>query len=120
MKKLLLIALLITQTADAGLITHTDYTSGNVITAAGQNTNENAVFNEFNGNISAANLATNAVTTAKITDANVTTAKLSQVLQDTFTLVGQMGTYRRPVLTFISVTTVDVEANTGTANQTCV
>lgn len=35
------------------------------------------LYNEFNGSISAANLASNAVTTAKITDANVTTAKIA-------------------------------------------
>lgn len=35
----------------AGLITHTDYTSGAAISAAGQNTNENAIVNEINGNL---------------------------------------------------------------------
>jgi hypothetical protein len=104
----------------AGTITHTDYTAGNVITAAGQNTNENAIVNEFNGNISAANLASNAVTTAKITDANVTLAKLDTALQSTFTYVNTLGAYRRPNLTFINVSLVDVEPNTGTLNQTCI
>lgn len=41
------------------------------------NANLDTIYNEFNGNISAANLASNAVTTAKIADSNVTTAKLA-------------------------------------------
>lgn len=41
------------------------------------NDNFDTIYNEFNGSISAANLATNAVTTAKITDSNVTTAKIA-------------------------------------------
>ncbi len=104
----------------AGIIAHTDYTAGSVITAAGQNTNENTIVNEFNGNISAANLATNAVTTVKLLDSNVTYAKLDSTTQSTFTYVNTFGIYRRPVLTYISATAVDIEANTGTSNQTCV
>lgn len=38
------------------LITRTNYVSGGTITAAGQNTNENTVFDEFNGNIDNANI----------------------------------------------------------------
>jgi hypothetical protein len=39
--------------------------------------NDQAIIDQVNGNLSAANLASNSVTTAKITDANVTTAKLA-------------------------------------------
>lgn len=103
----------------AGIIAHTDYTAGSVITSAGQNTNENTIVNEVNGNLSAANLASNAVTTAKITDANVTLAKLDTVLQSTFSFVNSMMLYQSPNLTYISASTIDIEANTGTANETC-
>lgn len=122
MKKLhyVLTSLFICAVSQAGLITHTDYTAGNVITAAGQNTNENAVFNEFNGNISAANLASDSVTSAKILDGTILKADLNSTLQSTFTQVSNTLTYRRPVLQWISITTIDVEANTGVANQTCV
>lgn len=41
------------------------------------NDNFTTIVNEFNGSISAANLASNAITTAKITDANVTADKLA-------------------------------------------
>jgi hypothetical protein len=44
----------------AGLITHTDYVDGQTITAAAQNTNENVVFNEFNGSIENVNVRSNA------------------------------------------------------------
>lgn len=78
MKRFLLLTLIagLSRTASAGLITHTDYTAGSAVSAAGQNANENTIVNEMNGNLSAANLAANAVTTPKIADANVTAAKL--------------------------------------------
>lgn len=119
-KRYSLVLLLLAQNSYAGLITHTDYTSGATITAAGQNANENTIVNEFNGNIDANNLATNAVTTIKITDANVTAAKLSTVLQSSITYHTGYANQRRPVLQFISVALVDVENNTATANETCI
>lgn len=39
--------------------------------------NDDAIIDQVNGNLDSDNLASNAVTTAKITDANVTTAKLA-------------------------------------------
>lgn len=75
----------------AGLITHTDYVTGAVITAAGQNTNENAIFNEFNGSINTSNIAAsgvgttniaaNAVTAAKIADNTITAQQFDSNLQ---------------------------------------
>lgn len=119
-----LAAMFISGASQAGIITHTDYTAGSVITSAGQNTNENTIVNEFNGNIDAANLAANAVNTSEITDLAVTLPKLSANLQSTFTFVtsylNAFGSYRRPVLKYISITQVDVENNTGTANETCI
>lgn len=47
------------------------------ISSSQMNANFDTLYNDYNGGISAANLATDAVTTAKIADANVTTAKLA-------------------------------------------
>ncbi len=75
----------------AGLISHVDYTNGNVITSAGQNLNENTIVNEFNGNITSANIAPlgvatsnmaeSAITTSKLNDSAVTAAKLEDAIQ---------------------------------------
>lgn len=111
---------LLSSVANAGLITHTDYTAGSVITSAGQNTNENAIVNEFNGNINSANIAAGGVATANIAANAVDITKLSTSLQSTFTFVTAGFTYRKPILTYIDGTDVDIEANTQTANQTCI
>lgn len=117
----LLTVLFAYSTVNAGTITHTDYTAGNVITAAGQNTNENTIVNEFNGNIQSVNILDGTLVNADLSDsAALTTAKFSTSVASTFTYVNTLGAYRRPVLKFISVTTIDIENNTGTANQTCV
>lgn len=55
----------------------TDFGTGTTILAAEMNTDLNAVFNVVNGNLDDDNLANDAVTTAKITDLNVTTGKLA-------------------------------------------
>lgn len=123
MKKLhyVLGLLLICAVSRAGTITHTDYTAGNVITAAGQNTNENTIVNEFNGNIESANIKDGTIVTGDISaSAGITHTQMSTSVQSTFTYVNTLGTYRRPVLRFINVTTVDIENNTSTLNQTCV
>lgn len=46
-------------------------------TSSEVNSDFDTIYNEFNGNIAAANLATDAVTTSKIADSNVTTAKIA-------------------------------------------
>lgn len=53
------------------------YTPNTTISSSQANANEDTLYNDYNGNISAANLATDAVTTAKIADSNVTTAKIN-------------------------------------------
>jgi hypothetical protein len=58
------------------LISFTSIQDGTTAVASQVNNPLTTIYNEFNGNISAANLATGAVTTAKIADANVTSAKL--------------------------------------------
>lgn len=117
MKKTLIFiaALLCFKLSYAGLITHTDYTPGNVITAAGQNANENTIVNEFNGNIDNTNIKTGGITSANILDGTIVEADLSPLSQSS-----KYASYRRPVLVYINGTNVDVENNTATANQTCV
>lgn len=122
MKKLLaaLLAGLLTSPLKAGLITHTDYTGGNVITAAGQNTNENTIVNEMNGNLDTANFEDGGIATADLADGAVTQAKLASNIVSTFTVVQQMAAYRRPNLQYVSATTVDIENNSSTQHETCI
>lgn len=120
MKRFLAVLLTITNSAYAGVITHSDYTSGATITAAGQNANENLIFNEFNGNIDNTNIKSGGITNTNIAATTISVDKFAQVVQDTFTVVSQQLHYRRPVLVTIDNNTVDVEANTGTSNQTCI
>lgn len=60
-------------------IVNKPYTFSPNTTAASSQVNANfdTLYNDYNGGISAANLATDAVTTAKIADSNVTTAKIA-------------------------------------------
>lgn len=53
------------------------FSANTVISPSEVNSNFDTIYNEFNGNISAANLATSAVSTAKIADAAVTGAKIA-------------------------------------------
>lgn len=53
------------------------FSPNTTISSSQVNSNFSTIYNEFNGNIAAANLATGAVTTAKIADSNVTTVKLA-------------------------------------------
>lgn len=53
------------------------FSANTTISSAAVNANFDTLYNDYNGGISAANLAANAVTTAKIADANVTTAKIA-------------------------------------------
>lgn len=107
--------------AKAALITRTySYTSGNTITANENNTNENTLYTEFNGNVESANIKDGTIVNADIADTTIDIAKFSSTVQSTFTYFNAFGSYRRPVLQWISVTTIDIEANTGTLNQTCI
>lgn len=77
----LMSVLLINHVSFAGLITHTDYTSGATITAAGQNSNENTIFNEFNGNIESANIKDGTIVNADVSaSANIAVTKLQSSL----------------------------------------
>lgn len=54
-----------------------DFSANTTISSSQVDSNFDTIYNEFNGSIAAANLATDSVTTAKIADSNVTTAKLA-------------------------------------------
>lgn len=54
-----------------------NYSANTTISPTEVNDDFNTIYNEFNGSIAAANLATDSVTTAKIADSNVTTAKIA-------------------------------------------
>lgn len=56
-------------------ISFTQVTDGSAIDASDVNGPLNTIYDDYNGSIDSNNLADNAVTTAKITDANVTPAK---------------------------------------------
>lgn len=55
------------------------FSANTVISPSEVNSNFDTIYNEFNGNISAANLATSAVSTAKVADSAVTTAKINDL-----------------------------------------
>ncbi len=69
MKKLLLSLILVTSPVYAGLITHTDYQSNATITASGQNTNENTIVNEINGNLDSTNISAGGIATSNLSSA---------------------------------------------------
>lgn len=121
MNKYLLATLcLVSTNLMAGTISRTySYTDGNTITANENNTNENTLYNEINGNLDTANFEDGGIATADLADGAITLAKTATTLQSSFTFLNNLTAYRRPVIKWISVTTVDVEANTGTSNETC-
>lgn len=53
------------------------FSPNTTISSSQVNANFDTLYNDYNGSISAVNLATGAVTTAKIADSNVTTAKIA-------------------------------------------
>lgn len=53
------------------------FSASTSISSSQVNSNFDTIYNEFNGSIAAANLATDSVTTAKIANSNVTTAKIA-------------------------------------------
>lgn len=55
------------------------FSANTTISSSEVNDNFDTLYNDYNGGISAANLATDSVTTAKIPDSNVTTAKIADL-----------------------------------------
>lgn len=78
--KILSLLFLVSSLCHAGLVSHTDYSDGNVVTASGQNTNENAIFNEFNGNIDNNNIKTGGITGTNIAAATIASSKLDSTI----------------------------------------
>lgn len=120
LRKTFLALLLLSSTAHAGLISHTDYVDGNVVTAAGQNSNENTIVNEINGNLNSANIAPLGVATSNIANNAVGLTQLATVVTSSLTAHTNFASYRRPRLTWQSSTAIDVENNTGTQFETCI
>lgn len=90
----------------AGLITHNDYVAGTVITATAQNTNENAIVNEFNGNIESSNLKDGTIVNVDINgSAAISLSKLSLTDAVTFSSI---------TVTNLSVSTLTVGGIMGT------
>lgn len=119
MRKVLFLLVSITNIASAGVITHSDYVGGNTITAAGQNANENLIFNEFNGNIDntnikaggilGTNIANATITGTQIAASTVAISNLNAVVISTITSLQNQFAYRRPNLVWKSNTTVSLE-----------
>jgi len=106
MKRFLFGLVFLTSTAYAGLITHSDYNPNDVITAAKQNSNENAAFNLLNGNLDSTNIAAGGIAYSNL-GATVTNRL-------------QLANYRRPILMPQSSTSISVDTNTATVNESCV
>jgi len=70
-----------------GLVSLTAHVAGTILTAAALNNNLNAIVNQVNGNLEAANIAALAITSAKIASNAVTATKLDNNLIDDLTLV---------------------------------
>ena len=85
------------------------YAPNATIASSENNTNENTLYNAFSG----LEAGTSSMAILPL-DTNPTSALHAATKQYVDVYAG----WRRPNLTFVSVTTVDVESNTGTANQT--
>ena len=123
MKKLhyVLPLLMICTVSKAGLISHTDYTAGNVITAAGQNSNENTIVNEINGSLDSANIEAGGIENSDIANTTIEIGKLATVVQSSITIGVNLATYRRPSLVYNSGTVVNIEtALLGTSGQAAI
>lgn len=91
------------------------FSANTTISSSQVNSNFSTIYNEFNGNIQAANLATDAVTTAKIADSNVTTAKINDSAVTTAKIADTNITYAKLLATIFSgqVSTVANSGNGG-------
>lgn len=81
MKKLLLSLIFIPILGHSAVISHTDYTDGSVITAAGQNANENRIFNDYNGNIDNTNIKAGGIVASNIQSASIDATRFTSTVQ---------------------------------------
>lgn len=89
-----------------------DFSPGSTAKSSEVNDNFDTIYNDYNGNIAAANLADNAVTTSKIADTNVTTNKLADASVTTAKLAAASVIDAKLSITATS------QANAGTAGGT--
>lgn len=93
-------------------ISFTAITDGSSIDASDVNGPLNTIYDDYNGSIDSNNLADNAVTTAKITDANVTMPKISNPYK--------FRVYRNAAYTGVAdatITVVDFDAESYDSNN---
>lgn len=114
--RLILFSLLIPNVINAGLITRTySYTSGNTIVANENNTNENTLYTEINGNIESANIKDGTIANADIADTTIDITKMNSVAQSSFTFhntfISNVSIYKRPTLQYTSATQLTVTSN---------
>lgn len=110
------------QIASAGLITHLDYSSGGTITASGQNTNENAIVNEFNGNIESANIKDATIVNADIANSTIQGGKIDSTnfsisVATITTLTNTTMTSSTATITHLVGTTTNNNATAGTVGE---
>ncbi len=101
----------------AGVITHTDYTAGAVITAAGQNANENTIVNEINGNLEDTNIKVGGVSSSNLaTSLNLTgTTTISRAAITNVTVSSNVAVGTTTTPTYALDTLGDIRAlSTGT------
>lgn len=121
MKKIIcsVILLLVGSIGWASLITRTyTYTAGNTITANENNTNENTLYTEINGNLNSANIATGGITSTNILDGTIVFADMATTVISSMTAVQNMASFRRANLVWVSTNTVNIENNVDTSSNT--
>lgn len=91
------------------------FSPSTTISSSQVNANFDTIYNDYNGGISAANLATDAVTTAKIADSNVTTAKINDSAVTTAKIADDAVTEAKITLSSSIATVSTSETTTSTS-----
>jgi hypothetical protein len=112
--------LLVSTTSFASILTHVDYTAGNTITAAGQNANENAIINDYNGSIqgstsnsggTAVNIQQGTISTPDLRNNAVTAAKIANNTIGDAQITGNS-------ISFISITSSTISGTSANSGGT--
>lgn len=98
------------------LISYTNIVDGTGIDASDVNNPFNTIYNDYNGGITAANLASGAVTTTKITDANVTPAKWTNPYKFSAHIASSQ-TVSASTATKVALATEDFDTNSNFDNS---